>query len=170
MKQVINFILPEDIQTEEINKIRKKYDPGFDKIKPHLTLVYPFNSTNSDSVREHIKKVLKNFKSFEISFKGFEKSKQGNYLYLLVKKGRNKIFNLYKTLHTGVLKGCKNSDMPEYIPHITLGVFNTQEKLNRVINYLEDNFKKEFNFLVDRISLLTLDSDKITKKEEFKLK
>lgn len=167
MKQVINFLLPENKETEKVNQIRKKYDPAYEEIWPHLTLVYPFQKINEEEIHNRIKKIIRNFKPFNVSFKNLEKSAKGNYLYLLPKKGKKKILKLHKKLHTGPLENHSNPDMPEYIPHITVGVFDTEQELDEAINSLKRK-KPKFEFFLDRLHLLEInEKGSINKGEEF---
>lgn len=169
MKYVINFLLPENKETEKLNSIRKKYDPSYREIWPHMTLVYPFGKVDGSEIREHINKVIKNFEPFEVSFKKTGKSAKENYLYLLVNKGKKKILKLHEKLHTGPLKNHHNPEMPNYIPHITLGVFDSKEDINEAIKSLQKK-KLNFRFFFDRIHLMEFDdNNSLNKIEEFYL-
>lgn len=44
MLQRCIMIFPEFKNIEEIEKIRRKHDPLVNHVKPHITLVFPFNS------------------------------------------------------------------------------------------------------------------------------
>jgi len=165
MKQVINII----IENKEIDRIRKKYDKNYGKIKSHISLVYPFEVDDGE-LREHINNIINNFGKFEIILRGFEKSAKEYYLYLLIDKGNEKIIELYKKFNSGILSGFKNKDMPVYIPHVTLGVFNSEEEINKAVQELEKQ-KIKIKFFVDKINLLTLNGDfSINKQEDFQLK
>ena len=56
MKQVLTIFLEKD---EQIEQIRKKYVPNYEKFEPHITLVYPFEIEDQDKLKEHISELLK---------------------------------------------------------------------------------------------------------------
>ena len=106
----------------QINEIRKKFDPNFRYIDPHIAVVFPVDSTIGESyLIDHIQSVTKNATSFPISLSGLEKS-WDHYLYLTVRKGAEKIISLHDKLYSGILKKYWFKDIP-YKPHITLGFF-----------------------------------------------
>jgi 2'-5' RNA ligase len=165
MKQVINIL----IKNKNISRLQKEYNPDYKKIIPHITLVYPFENVNQENLIKHIKKQLKNTKKFKITLRGFGKSAKEYYLYLLVKKGNTNLITLYKKLNSGLLKNFKKKDMPRYIPHISLGNFKTAQEINKVLLKLKNNPLK-IDYLVEKITLLTLNTHKIKSKKEFRLK
>ena len=60
----------------KINSIRKKYDPFYKQIKPHLTLVYYFNKKPAI---ERINNIIKNVSSFKVRLNKIRASSKGNY-------------------------------------------------------------------------------------------
>jgi len=167
VKQAIVILLKPNKGVEDI---RRKYVPNFGRFKPHLTLVYTFEDISQKQLNEHIKNSIKNIKPFEITLEGLKKSAKEYYLYLLVKKGKGEIVQLYKTLNTGILKYFKNKDMPRYIPHISLGVFKTKKQIDRAIKEIEKEDLK-INYFINEIQLLTLKKDYSIKNiKRFKLK
>jgi len=166
MKQVINIIFKAN---KEIVKVRKKF--GIEsKIKPHITLAYPFENVDQKELIKHIKKSIKTQKPFKITLKELQKSTKEYYLYLLVDKGKKQILQLYKKLNSTLLKDFKNPDMPKYIPHITLGVFHSKKEIDKAIKESKrESLKMET--IIDYICLLTLNSNnKIISTKKFKLK
>jgi len=167
MEQVINIILQ---RNKKIDKIRAKYDKNYKKLKPHINLIYPFEEINQKELYRHIKKSIEEIKSFKLVLKGLKKSSKGYYLYLLVDKGKYEVMKLYKNLSKGLLKNIKNKDMPQYIPHLSLGVFRNKEEIDKVVNELrKENLKIEY--VVNEINLLTLNKNLTIKSgRKFKLK
>lgn len=48
-----------NINTEEINQIRHKYDPQFDLMEPHITLVFSIiESINENNLILHVDSIL----------------------------------------------------------------------------------------------------------------
>jgi len=50
-----------------------------------------------------------------------------NWLFLLIKDGKDQIISLHDQLYTGPLQQFLRSDI-EFIPHLSLGLFNAPEK------------------------------------------
>ena len=90
MKQVINIL----INNPRIEILRKKYDPGINNYKTHLTLVYPFEVKDQAKLREHIEYCLDGIESFEIVFDKLRKS--SNFLVLDVGKNKEMLLKLHK--------------------------------------------------------------------------
>lgn len=167
MKQVLVILIK---KSREVEEIRKSYLKDYKKFKPHITLVYPFKIKDQRSLNEHIENSLQKLKPFELTLEGLKKSAKEYYLYLLVKEGKKELMHLYKNLNSGILKNFKNKDMPVYIPHITLGIFDSKDEINNAIKKIE-RLKLRSEMKVTKIELLTLNSDNSIKKiEEFKLK
>lgn len=163
MKQTINILL----NNPRIEILRRKYDPNFKKTKTHLTLVYPFEVKDQARLIEHIEYCLKDIQQFEILFEKLRKS--GNYLVLDVSRNQEKLLNLYKKLNSAILSGFENKDISIYLPHITLGIFNSHEELMEVINKLRAR-GSNFRFIVDKINLVDLNDDGSSKSiRSFKL-
>jgi len=112
-----------NIETERINQIRSKYDPQFELIQPHITVMFPVNeSIGEDQLIDHLHHVVRDQKSFPIQLQGLCRSPD-NYLFLLVSEGKDAIVDLNAQIYTGVLSNLRKTDLP-YVPHVTLGVFS----------------------------------------------
>jgi len=112
-----------NINTIKIEAFRKKYDPHYKLIKPHITLIFPIHDQliSKKSLSKHIRSVLNHWKSFEIELQGFTKS-WDHWLFLLLKKGNKEMIQLHDELYKGILTPHLRDDI-EYIPHISLGHF-----------------------------------------------
>lgn len=121
------------IDLDNINNFRRKYDPNWHIISPHITIVSPLPGISESQLVEHIEKVTKDIESFSIHLTGLTKTFD-DYLFLLVKEGNEKIIHLHDKLYSGML----TSYLPtEYLfePHITLGMFRTNgDKFNDKLN------------------------------------
>jgi len=157
MKQAIYIC----ISNPRIEALRKKYDHVFTKIKTHVTLVYPFEVKDQAKLNEHIEYCLEGIEPFEIVFEKMRKS--NNYLVLDVGRNQETLLNLYKKLNSGILAGFENKELSIYLPHITLGMFDSHEELMKVINELRVR-GSNFRVMVDKISLVTLNDDGFAKE------
>ena len=113
------MIFPDFENGEIIDKIREKYDPLAKMVRPHITIVFPFDIQLSD---EEIEKILDNrlngIKAFEIEFQGFSKceDKFGNYLFLEVVRGSDIIEDIHDTLYEAdVVVDAKPNDASVWI-------------------------------------------------------
>ncbi|CAM4271285.1 2'-5' RNA ligase [Bacillus manliponensis] len=105
---------------DEIEKIREVHDPLFGLIPPHSTLVFPFESDVSNGIlRGHIIESIQGIESFYINLDQIVTS-HGEYLFLLVREGKEKIIQLHDRLYSGILADFLYEDIP-YIPHVTVG-------------------------------------------------
>ena len=156
-------------KNKTVEKIRKEYFRDYKKFKPHITLVYNFEIDNQKQLNKYIIDSIKNIKPFELTLQGLKKSAKEYYLYLLVKKGRKQVKQLYKNLNSDILKNFKNKDMPVYIPHITLGVFNSKREIDNAVKDIQ-LINPKLEMKVSSIQLLTLNRDDLIKSiKRFKL-
>ncbi len=167
MEQAINIILQ---RTKKIDEVRAKYDKDYKKFESHINLVYPFEGINQKELYKHIEKSIEEIKSFKLVLKGLKKSAKDYYLYLLVDKGKRELMKLYKNLNKGLLKNFKNKAMPQYIPHLSLGVFRNKKEIDIAINKLKKE-KLKAEYIIDEINLLTLNKSlTIKSRKKFELK
>ncbi len=118
------------VSLEEINAFRQKYDPSWNIINPHITLVFPVSDIAENQLLKHIEIITKEIKCFPIKLSGLIKSFD-DYLFLQVKEGDEEIINLHNKLYSGILTPYVRTDIP-FVPHITLGYFRTADnKFNK---------------------------------------
>lgn len=118
MRTILLFL--GEAQIDEIEAIRKKHDPLFGLIQPHITLVFPFESAiSNDELRAHIARKLEGVHPIGIELTDCI-SHESDYLFLRVEKEREQIRKLHDELYKGPLAEFLRSDIP-YIPHVTVG-------------------------------------------------
>jgi len=110
----------------KIQELRRKYNPYFNVIGPHITLVFPFPEMERDAIVNHVTEILRDFAPFNIRLKGFTKSFDEG-LFLLVEQGNEKTIELHDRLYSGIFEKYLRTDIP-YVPHIGLGLFKTDEE------------------------------------------
>ena len=174
-----------DIDTSKIDTLRKKYDPYYNLIETHVTLIFPLpDLIGEDTLIEHIRPILKQWKPFEIHLKGLEKS-WDHWLNLIVQEGNNEIIKLHDQLYTGILTRYLRNDLV-YIPHIGLGLFTENKDSYNVVDpkllsldkgRYETALKEatdlnlDYKATLDNLTLVKLD-DKLSKvfwSKEFRL-
>lgn len=111
-----------NIDTSNIDKFRRKYDPTIDLIEPHITVLFPVPDTVGEkALVEHINHVLEIWVPFHIHIQGFHKS-WDYWLFLTMKEGGADVMRLNREIYTGILAPYRKNDI-EFIPHIGLGLF-----------------------------------------------
>ncbi len=124
------MIFPEIEDIKIIEAIREKYDPLAGLVRPHITIVFPFESPMSNGdIEEILANRLKNIKPFELVLSGTTKTEDqfGNYLFLDVKKGNEEITSIHDVLYDNEFR--KYDLGLGYKPHMTVGKLPTAEAL-----------------------------------------
>ena len=112
-----------DIDTHHIDEFRKKYDPQFHLIEPHITLVFPLSNVSGESdLIHHVESVLKGVRPFPVRLRGLQKS-WDDYLFLLVEEGSVDLERLHSELYKRLPATYQTENLP-YVPHLTLGSFS----------------------------------------------
>ena len=117
------LIFPEFRNIDLIEDIRRRYDPAFRSVPPHVTLVFPFTSDMpTDTLRRHIEVALLGVEPVPLCLSGVSVRKDfGNYLLLDVHRGRNKLIEVHRRLYTGLLAPYLPQWRRSFDPHLTIG-------------------------------------------------
>ncbi|MEH2062920.1 MAG: 2'-5' RNA ligase family protein [Nostoc sp.] len=145
-----------NINTEDINQIRQKYDPQVDLIDPHITLVFPtIESINKKNLILHIDSILSKWKIFSICLKGLQKS-WDEYMFLMVEEGKVDMVKLHNELYTGILAEYFRENLP-FVPHLTLGKFT--KDTDKFLQVLEEVQHLDLNYrcFIDKVNLINID-------------
>jgi 2'-5' RNA ligase len=111
-----------DVGVDTLNRIRRKYDPTFELVPPHVTIIFPVpESVGEARLLEHIKTILRGSRAFPVRFRGFEKSPD-HWLFLKVQDGKVEFVQLFESMHTGPLAEFRRADVT-FLPHVGLGLF-----------------------------------------------
>lgn len=130
-----------NINSDEIENFRKRYDPSWNIIPLHITIVSPIPNISEIKFIDHIESITTQVEPFPIHLTGLTKSFD-HYLFLQIKEGNEKIIKLHEHLYTGILNTYLETEIP-FAPHITLGYFGTKdgnldnEKYNRALSEAE---------------------------------
>ena len=110
-----------------IDGIRERYDPAARLVRPHITLVFPFESVfSAEDIRRHVERSVAGIKPFALTLQGISARKSfGNYLLLDVHEGIDAIREMHERLYTGILEPflpqwCNPECVP-FDPHLTVG-------------------------------------------------
>ena len=147
------MIFPTFENIEIINSIRDKYDPLANLVRPHITIVFPFESDMSnEEVTDILNKRLMGIAPFDIELKGFGKytDASGNYLSLYLTKGADVIKRIHDMLYGNEFKAYDIG--VEYVPHITVGKLPTKEEMEVAYEEIRD-IDEVFSTKVRKISV-----------------
>lgn len=115
-----------ELEKEGILTFRKKYDPWWDLIQDHLTLIFPVpGSIGLEKITRHIETVLEGWDPFKIRLSRLEKS-WDHFLFLTLDYGNSNVIRLHDELYSGILGPFENKEI-KFIPHIGIGHFSIGE-------------------------------------------
>ena len=148
------MIFPVFENMDIINRIREKYDPLADLVRPHITIVFPFESEiSNEKLSEILDDRLSDICPFDIEMCGFTKNidHSGNYLFLNFIKGDNIVRNIHDALYRNEFK---DYDFwgSEYLPHITVGKLSSVDEMNEAYEDIK-GIDEVFKTKVSRISV-----------------
>lgn len=161
-------IFPSKKLQDLANSLRKRYDPRYSLIPPHVTVKEPFELAESDvsEVTEKIRDVAAGVSPFTLEvYKISSFHPTNNVIYMKVRE-TEELTRLHQELNTGILH--REKTYP-FVPHITVAQELSDAEHSDVLGRLkmEDVSHEE---TVDRIQLLyKLDNESWTVYETFHL-
>lgn len=161
MKRRTIMIFPQFENVDILDEIRVKYDPLVSNVRPHITLVFTFESNlTSIEIQEHLEKVLTGISPFRLTMADIIKMDNplGMYLFLVVKEGIEDIKKLSSRLYTGILEPFKPEWLNEetFLPHMTIGNLTSRDDLNKAFKDVSV-IKESFTTIVNKISVEIID-------------
>ena len=154
-----------------IQSIRSAYDPQFNLIEPHFTLVFPCDIPLQEELVYHVRLKMKGIQPFHFNInKAFTiKDPLGEnfQLFLVPQKGSDEIKYLHDILYTGFLSVHLRSDIP-YVPHITIANRRESEELNN-LEKIFNGRKPNIEGTIDRIEVICIDGENIQNLEHIHL-
>lgn len=162
MKQRCIMIFPELENIRVIDEVRERFDPLASHVRPHITLVFPFNSDISTGELEtHLRSVLAKVKPFDLTLQGIAAVKSfGNYLFLNVIEGMDEIKDIHKKLYTGLLAPIYPQWLKagSFTPHMTVGKLTSEEEFQIAAEAVKE-IKECFHTIVNKISVEIIDEN-----------
>jgi len=162
------MIIPEFENGGIIDEIRKKYDPLANHVRPHVTLVFPFESDiASGDLREHVSRAVSGFAPFGLTLNGIiPMDSYGKYLFLLAAEGRDEIIGLHKRLYTGILEKYYPERLKgnAFVPHMTVGYFDGETELKKAAEETK-NINDSFKTVVREVFVEIIEEDEDSKIE-----
>ena len=157
------MIFPHFKNEHVIDAIRKKYDPLAEHVRPHITMVFPFESDiETDKLQNHIETMVSGIKPFELTLSGITPSISpvGNYLFLNIKEGAAEIIKLHKKLYKGILKEFYPEWLMgiDFLPHMTVGCVSDLDDFKKAIEETK-NIYEVFETTAMSISVEIIDEN-----------
>lgn len=145
-------IFPSKRVQDEANSYRKRYDPHYALIPPHITLKEAFETddTTIDMLVNDLKYIANDTKPFTINIKKVSSFVPvTNTIYLKVEPNKE-LQDLYEKMHSGNFP--QNAQHP-FVPHITIGQNLLHDEYSDVFGSLK---MKSFDIQdhIDRFQLL----------------
>lgn len=146
-------IFPSKKVQDEANSYRKRYDPHYALIPPHITMKEAFEADANEietSIIPQLRKIANETDPFSFGvYKVSSFSPVTNTIYLKVDPSEE-IFALNEKLHSGTLPGEKDF---AFVPHITIAQKLSDEEFSDVFGSLS-MLKFDLQDDVDRFQLL----------------
>lgn len=115
-----------------IDGYRRRHDPRWSSVAPHLTLVFPFHTALSAlQVQTHVKRIVRIWPQLPVTFQGVEPYLD-EFLFLRVRQGAPALMELHRQLYRGILAPFLRSDIA-YIPHVMVGRVSGRDELRAAL-------------------------------------
>ncbi len=135
-----------------VNSYRKRYDPHYALVPPHLTLKTAFEANDEDIevITDELRKIAQLTSPIKLSIKKVSSFYPVNNVIYLKVEPTEELIELHEKLHTGGL-----NSQPEYafVPHITIGQKLSDDEHSDVLGSLK-MLDVQHEEMVDRFHLL----------------
>jgi 2'-5' RNA ligase len=125
----------------DLADVRRRFDPQFNAVPSHLTLVFP-HRVGSDALVHHVESVAGVHRPFRVHLAGFAGS-QSAWLFARVTRGNDDLIALHDDLYTGTLTAALDRTSI-YVPHVTVGRVNGASALAAALDAADRNMAWEF--------------------------
>jgi 2'-5' RNA ligase len=140
---------------DEIEAVRRAYDPQSSVLPAHVTLVFPFTDANAASfLLDHIATSLAGMPPFDIAV-ATPTPEDGGYLFLRVTEGRDRVVELHDRLYTGPLLAHRSATH-SYEPHVTVGRLGSPEALRTAASAARLRLPSPAHARIHEVSLFQL--------------
>ncbi|WP_199619156.1 2'-5' RNA ligase family protein [Paenibacillus alkalitolerans] len=146
-------VFPPKVVQDEANSHRKRFDPHYSLIQPHMTVreAEEWDERKLAEAVRHLEEVTANTQPFAVRINRFSSFYPvANVIYMAL-EDPSPFVSMYRTVCSGVLeeKNIKYS----YNPHLTVGQDLGDDEMHDVLSSLRP-IPLDFNFTVDRLHLL----------------
>jgi 2'-5' RNA ligase len=116
------LLIPRFSDSAGIEQVRREFDPAYEKVKPHITLVFPFSSVfTSMQVRDAVVSCMAGISPFCLTLS--DVIVKGSFLFLLPVEGKDIVIKMFRSLYNGLFSPYIPHILlqEEFIPHMTIG-------------------------------------------------
>lgn len=154
-------IFPSNEVRDFANGYRKRYDPNYAMIQPHLTVKSAFEADHNSiqKIMGYLETVTSDVSPFEVVLNRFSNFHPTNNVIYLELADQKPVVDLHEKIHSGVLSF---EEPYSFIPHITVGQKLTDDELQDVYSTLRMK-RFDYRFQVDRVNLLQQGEDMVWK-------
>ena len=160
-------IFPSKKLQDLANSYRKRYEPHYALISPHLTLKGPFEASDAQmkDITDRLAQIASSSKPFSLQVLKVSSFKPVNNVIYFKINPTEELIQLHQQLHTDLI-----GDKPEFsfVPHITIGQELSDDEHSDVYGSMR-MMKMEHEEIVDRFHLLyQLENESWTVYETFR--
>jgi len=156
---------------EFIQKIRQEFDPHFEFVEPHFTLIFSIYDTNTDIFIKEISNLTNTVSTINFQIKSaiinYNPQNETYYALLVPDQGFSNIIKLHESLYSNFFE--KYLDLKwQFIPHITIASSQNQ---NIIKNICQEFNKKNMiiSGKVNNLSITTVENKYMKSVAEIKL-
>ena len=125
----------------DLADVRRRFDPQFNSVPSHLTLVFP-HRVRSDALLRHVNSVAGGHRPIQVQLAGFAGS-QNAWLFARVTRGNDDLIALHDDLYTGMLAVALDRTSI-FVPHVTVGQVNGASALGAALDAVDHDMAWEF--------------------------
>ncbi|HVO88930.1 MAG TPA: 2'-5' RNA ligase family protein, partial [Casimicrobiaceae bacterium] len=156
-RRALVWLLPDEAFDATV-KFRLRYDPTATRIAPHVTLVFPFESTLGDvQIQAHVGKVVARWPAIPVRFEGFGHF-HNDWVYRRITRGHEALLELHDRLYRGALAPFLRMDLP-YEPHLTIARASMEHDVDALIATAKAALPRADEALMNALTLCRIDKD-----------
>jgi hypothetical protein len=168
---VVAYPVLKAVDRDWIQSIRRQFDPQYEFIDPHFTLLFPTQQANRETLEAHVRACVWSTVHFPFVLRCALPVKDAfsplTHLFLAPDEGFSNLVRLHDILYSGTMMVELNLNIP-YIPHITVGAFNEASACKHAADILnERSFSIEGT--IECVNLLSVDDNGVTSLSEIML-
>lgn len=137
-----------------LTEVRRRFDPQFELVPAHLTLVFPLHVELAVLV-PHVRDVAAVHRPIGVRLAGFAGS-DAAYLFLRVTRGNDELIALHDDLYRGLLASALDRTSI-FVPHVTVGRLESSAALRAALDAVDHRLTWEFD--VRELTIYRLSDD-----------
>lgn len=152
MKLGIVIFPPKDVQ-DVANDFRKRYDPNYALLSPHITIKEAFEATQDQipGIVSELRKIARDFQPFSLEITKMSNFYPTNNVIYFAIQDHPTLTKLHEGIHTPEI--LQHNKKFSFVPHITIGQGMSDDELHDVYSRIKMK-PINFQFEVDRFHLL----------------